>query len=101
MKTHEPKSPDPWVILGVDVSATNEQVREAYIDKVRQHPPDRDQEQFERIRDAYEELRDPRRRAERMFLSVDPFQELPTLLAGQPAPRRHVGPKPWLAALKR
>ena len=92
---------DPWAILGVDASATDEQIRAAYIEKVRQHPPDRDQEEFERVRDAYEELRDPRRRAQQMLLSVDPWQELPSLLAGTPAARRHVGPAPWLAAMKR
>ena len=100
MDTDEQKPPlDPWAVLGVDMDATDQQVRAAYIDKVRQHPPDRDQEQFERVRDAYEELRDPRRRAKRMFLSVDPYQELPSLLAGEPPPRRHVGSALWLAAM--
>ena len=91
--------PDPWAVLGVDASATDEQVRAAYVRKVKQHPPDRDQEQFERVRDAYELLRDPRRRARRLVLSVDPLQPLPTL-PDQAADRRHVGPGLWLAAMR-
>ena len=100
MQQHEQDGRDPWAILGVDVSAGDDRIRAAYIEKVRQHPPDRDQQQFERIRDAYEQLRDPRRRAERMVLSADPLQELPSLLDEQPVGRRHVGPGPWLGVLK-
>ncbi len=47
-------------VLGVSIDATEADVRAAYLDKVRLHPPDRDPEQFEKIRDANELLRDPR-----------------------------------------
>ena len=101
MDAREPgRQTDPWAVLGVDVNAGDEEVRAAYIEKVRQHPPDRDQERFEQIRDAYGLLRDPRRRAEQMILSVDPEQALPSLLDDRSS-RRYVGPDPWLAALKR
>ena len=101
METNKPTRLDPGAILGVDLGATDEQVRDAYIEKVRQHPPDRDQEQFEQVRDAYEELRDPQRRAKQMILSIDPYQELPSLLGDPPVRRRYVGPALWLAAMKR
>jgi DnaJ-domain-containing protein 1 len=101
MEVNEPRRRAPWAILGVDLGATDEQVRAAYIEKVRQHPPDRDQEQFEQVRDAYEELRDPQRRAKQMFISIDPYQELPSLLGDPPVRRRHVGPALWLAVMKR
>ena len=91
---------DPWGVLGIQDDATDEQIRDAYIEKVKLHPPDRDQQQFERVRDAYEELRDPRRRAERVILSADPNQPLPSLLDALPPRRRHLGPQSWLAALK-
>jgi curved DNA-binding protein CbpA len=101
MDTHSGQAEsDPWQVLGVQDDATDEQIRAAYIEKVKLHPPDRDQRQFERIRDAYEVLRDPRRRAERMVFSADPNQPLPALLEGLPPRRRHLGPQPWLAALK-
>jgi len=91
---------DPWAILGVPVDADQRRIRDAYLRKVKEHPPDRAAEEFERIRDAYEELRDPRRRSQRMILSANPTAELVSLLdEGAPA-RRFVGPGPWLAALK-
>ena len=43
--------------------ATDEQIHAAYLEQVRQHPPDRDPDQFECIRDAFEQLRDPSVRA--------------------------------------
>jgi len=101
MEARETKRPDPWAVLGLDVGATDEQVRAAYIEKVRRHPPDRDQERFEQVRDAYELLRDPRSRAKQTFLSADPHQELPSLLGDRPVRRRHVGTGLWLAVLKR
>jgi len=53
---------DPIEVLGISRDATDEEIRAAYLLKVREHPPDRSPEQFEQIRDAYEVLRDPRRR---------------------------------------
>lgn len=91
---------DPWALLGLEVDATDAQIREAYLRGVREHPPDRSPEQFERIRDAYEELRDPRRRCQRMILSADPQMPLTSLLGDDNAGRRFVGPKVWLAALR-
>jgi hypothetical protein len=36
-----------------------------------------------------------------MFISIDPYQELPSLLGDPPVRRRHVGPALWLAVMKR
>ena len=54
-------------ILGVAANAGDEEIRAAYLSKVKEFPPDRAPAEFERIRDAYETLRDPRRRARAMF----------------------------------
>ena len=91
---------DPWAILGVPVDADDRQVRAAYLQKVKEYPPDRSAEQFERIRDAYEELRDPRRRARRLIRSADPAAPLVSLLDDGAEARRFVGPGAWLAAMK-
>lgn len=91
---------DPWAILGVPLDADDVQIRQAYLRRVKEHPPDRAPAQFERVRDAYEELRDPRRRAERMILSIDPAADLVSLLDDDAGRRQFVGPEPWLAALK-
>ena len=92
--------PDPRDVLGVSSTATEEEIRTAYVLKVKQHPPDRSPEQFERIRDAYQALRDPRRRARHLLHAVNPEAPLVSLLADHPKSRLFVGPRPWLDALK-
>lgn len=91
---------DAREVLGVGPNAGDAEIRAAYLRKVKEHPPDRAPEQFERIRDAYDLLRDPRRRALQMLLAVDPNAPLVSLLPAHPAERRFTGPGPWLAALR-
>lgn len=89
----------PEQILGVAGSATDEEIRAAYLRQVKEHPPDRAPERFERIRDAYEMLREPRRRARRRLLAGGPDIPLESLLDGREAGLRFAGPEPWLEAL--
>ena len=91
---------DARELLGVAPNADDAEIRAAYLRKVKENPPDRAPEQFERIRDAYDLLRDPRRRALQMLLAVDPKAPLVSLLPAHPAERRFTGPGPWLAVLR-
>lgn len=95
-----PFNEDPRGVLGVGPDATDEDIRQAYLRKVKAHPPDRDPEAFERIRDAYELLRDPRRRAALILLAPDPTGPLTDLLRGGPQPRKYVGPEQWLEVIR-
>ena len=90
-----------WTVLGIPVTAGEEEIRSAYLARVKEYPPDRAPEEFERIRDAYETLRDPRRRMRDMLLSADPEVPLVSLVEGQPAQRRFAGPRPWLEVVKK
>jgi curved DNA-binding protein CbpA len=90
---------DPLDVLGISPTATDEEIRTAYLLKVRDYPPDRAPEQFEKIRDAYEILRDPRSRIRHRLFSVDPGGSFVSLFAGNARPRRFVGPGPWLDVL--
>ncbi len=91
---------DARKILGIELSAGDEEIRAAYLQKIKEHPPDQSPEEFEKIRDAYETLRDPRRRMRDMLLSADPDAPLASLLEGCPPPRRFAGPDVWLEVLK-
>ena len=91
---------DPRSILGVAPNATEEEIRTAYVEAIKRHPPESSPEQFERIRDAYAALRDPRSRAQTMLFGGDPLPPMVALLDGLPAERRFVGPALWLAAMK-
>jgi len=91
---------EPREVLGVTQDAGEEEIRTAYVRKVKEHPPDRSPEEFERIRDAYASLRDPRRRMRDSLLSVDPLAPLASIIELQARPRRFAGPQPWLEVLK-
>ena len=65
------------------------------------YPPDRDPEQFERIRDAYQLMRDPRRLVLQILQGPDPSVPFIDILNKEPiAKRRFVGPDLWMALLK-
>ncbi|WP_461360818.1 J domain-containing protein [Candidatus Darwinibacter acetoxidans] len=49
--------------LGVAPDASEQEIKRAYFRLVRVHPPEKDPEQFQTIRRAYEILRDPKSRA--------------------------------------
>ena len=90
---------DPRGVLGIGDEATDEEIRAAYLQKIKAHPPERDPDGFEQIRDAFEELRDPLRRTNLMIESCDPTRPLTDLLdCGRS--RRYTGPEPWLGVLK-
>jgi curved DNA-binding protein CbpA len=87
-------------VLGVSENASDDEIRAAYLEKVKQYPPEREPEEFERVRDAYETLRDPRKRARDMLLAAEPFAPLASLFDGVESERQFVGPGPWREVLK-
>ena len=91
---------DPRQILEIEAEAGDEEIRAAYLRKVKQYPPDRAPREFERVRDANEMLRDPRRRTRLMLLAADPKQPLASLLDGLQPQRQVTGPEPWLAVTR-
>jgi len=94
------QSSDPHAVLGVGPEADDEQIRAAYLCKLKEYPPDRCPAEFERVRDAYELLRDRRRRSQHTLFSCDPEAPLESLLDGTAGERKFAGPEPWLAVLK-
>jgi preprotein translocase subunit Sec63 len=87
-------------ILGVAANAGEEEIRAAYLSKVKEFPPDRSPAEFEKIRDAYDTLRDPRRRARAMFVSTESNPPLVSLIEGRAMRRIFAGPKLWHEVLK-
>jgi len=91
---------DPYAVLDLPENANESEIRAAYLRKVKEFPPDRAPSEFERVRDAYEFLRDPKVRARRMLHAVDPLAPLVSVLGPAEGERRFVGPRLWLDALK-
>ena len=93
-------SEDPCHILEIEPQASAEEIRAAYLRKIKQYPPERHPVEFEKVRDAYDTLRDPRARTRNLLFSGDPLPPLTHLLHGRLGARRFIGPKPWLAVLE-
>lgn len=63
-RTRKQKPENYYKILGVRANATPQQIKQKYIEAVKAFPPESRPDEFERIRRAYETLRDPAKRRE-------------------------------------
>lgn len=52
----------PYQILNIAADASDDEIKQAYLQKVKANPPDRDQEQFQIIHGAYTEIKDHKSR---------------------------------------
>jgi hypothetical protein len=89
---------DPFQVLGIDGDATPEVIRRAYLRRIKESPPERNPEEFERIRDAYKTLQDPAQRIQRTLFRPDPYAPLTDVLDTK-EDKRFVGPETWLAVI--
>ena len=58
----------PYHALGVELDATDKEIRDAYLRLVREHPPEREPERFHVIQQAYGEIQTAFGRLERGVL---------------------------------
>ncbi|OQW95993.1 MAG: hypothetical protein BWK79_00365 [Beggiatoa sp. IS2] len=78
----------PFDILGVGDDATDEIIKKAYLHKVRQYPPEREPEEFQKVRAAFEQIKDQRQRLRYQLFHHDPpgldsLWQHPLLQSGQ------------------
>jgi len=52
----------PYEILGIDTTVDDTTIRNAYLELVKKHPPDRQPEMFKKIANAYELIKDEKKR---------------------------------------
>ena len=90
----------PQNILGVPQDAGPDQIRKAYLNKIKNYPPEKFPAEFEQVRDAYTMLSDARYRTRLMLRSADPEVSMEMLLDDQQQNRRFVGPEAWLGAMQ-
>lgn len=57
-------------VFGLSPQASDEEIRNRYLQLVREFPPDRAPERFAEIRAAYDQLRDPLPRLERQLFHI-------------------------------
>lgn len=65
---------EPFAVLGLSKTASEEEIRQRYLDLVRQHPPEKDPARFREIHSAYESAKDPLILAEQL---LRPAMQLP------------------------
>ncbi|MDD5579918.1 MAG: DnaJ domain-containing protein [Methylobacter sp.] len=68
----------PYELLGVAADAADAEIKQAYLQKVKDNPPDRDQEQFQLIHNAYTSIKDSKSRMSYALFNVPiaDFEEL-------------------------
>ncbi len=80
----------PYEILEVPEQASDAEIKQAYLQKVKQFPPDHHHEQFQRVQQAYETIKDLESRTQYALFTV-PEADFNGLLeqafgSGGPAP---------------
>ena len=88
-----------YLVLGLPPGAAGEEVRRRYLELVKEHPPGRDPEAFQRIAAAYEALRDDRVRVQEAIFGSSPPLDFDTALAELVQGRSLGRGSPGLAAL--
>jgi curved DNA-binding protein CbpA len=74
---------DPYEVLGLKGDAGEEQIRQRYLTLVREHSPERDPKGFARIREAYDQLRDPVVSLQRRLFDLTATATFDSLLAAE------------------
>jgi curved DNA-binding protein CbpA len=78
---------NPYKVLGVERTATEAEIKQAYFRLIREHPPERDPEGFKHIRAAYEKLRAGGERAETDLFLIEEQYELSRIQKDSPEPQ--------------
>lgn len=92
----------PYLVLDVPETATDDDVRRAYLQKISEFPPERTPDEFQRVCDAYALIKTELDRA-RLRLFGMPSPSLSTKLAElvpkeKAAKRYNVGVNAWIEA---
>jgi len=86
-----------YLILGVSPDASDEEIRNSYIQLVKKHTPEKDPERFKQITQAYEAIKDKRVRIKRKifggFITRDYEETLIALAGTKESKRRRIGLK--------
>ena len=92
----------PYLVLGLEPSATGEEIRRRYLELVRAHRPGRDTGRFQRVTAAYEALKDDRTRVRTALYGIADHGDfelaLDALVQARPERRATPGLQALLAA---
>jgi hypothetical protein len=78
-----PSQHDPFVILGVDSNASEQEIRQRYLALIKLNPPETHPDKFREIHQAYESAKDPLNLAERLLAPPGQMPEWNDVIAQQ------------------
>ena len=91
-----------YLVLGLSPVASQEEIRQCYLQLIRTHPPSQDPERFQQITAAYDALKDDRSRVETAIFGMAQYGDfelaLTALVQARPTERKTPGLKTLLAA---
>ena len=91
-----------YLVLGLSPAASQEEIRQCYLQLIRTHPPSQNPERFQQITAAYEALQDDRSRVETAIFGMAQYGDfelaLTALVQARPTERKTPGLKTLLAA---
>lgn len=61
----------PYDLLGIAPTADDKTIRSAYLESIKAYPPDREPERFKEIANAYESIKDAKKRLEFYLFDKD------------------------------
>ena len=92
----------PYLVLGLSPDASGDEIRRRYLQLVKENPPGRKRDRFQRITAAYEALKDERTRVETAILGASRYDDfelaLMDLVRARPLRRKRPGLKALLEA---
>ncbi|MGH7485947.1 MAG: J domain-containing protein [bacterium] len=93
---------NPYLLLGIPENMEDDDaIHNAWLDAVRRFPPDQHSEQFTRIREAYEMIRDRESRFRLRTFGDRRLRDIGALIGFFPVARNHAGAALWLATTRR
>lgn len=59
---------NPFIILNADIHSTDEEIRQKYVEKIKEFPPEKNPEKFAEIKKSYDSLKDEWNRYKTFFV---------------------------------
>jgi curved DNA-binding protein CbpA len=89
----------PYLVLDLEPDASNDAIRQRYLEEVKRYPPAREPERFERIATAYEQIKDDRARIATQLFGASRYPDLEQAIAQFAGSRRQERGSPGLSEL--
>ncbi|MBN1901016.1 J domain-containing protein [Candidatus Sumerlaeota bacterium] len=92
---------NPFYVLKVSHTATDGEVREAYLNAVKKYPPERFPVEFNQITLSYKQIQETRQRLSRYLFALPPFRTLAEIVPETAPQRNRIPGEHWMTLFRR